>query len=229
MRQRLAAAVVVCALVSGGVPGRASETSRWYVLHGRGVVDEIESIVRAHGGRVDGVVESLRLLKVRAAPATAAALRSAPLVEWVRRERMLRVAGVRPNDPLFARQWPLETMDAVARVARRAGRRGQDRGPRGHDAPGHGGHGRERDSGDRGAGALRDRPAADDRGEVRGRAGLPGLDGDGVRLPRVAPRRRLPIASRPSGACGANVDPGHRWPGRLDSEVQSRPGPTRRT
>ena len=113
MRQRLAAVVIACALVSAGAPGGAAEATHWYVLRARAAVDEVEAIVRAHGGRVGGVVESLRLLKVRATPATAGALRASPLVEWVHREQTLRVAGVRPNDPLFARQWPLATMDAL--------------------------------------------------------------------------------------------------------------------
>lgn len=130
MRQRLAAIVLCCALISGGAgaPGAASPAAagtRSYVVRARtgATLDAVEARVRAAGGRVTGTISALGLLEVEAAPAAARVLRDSPLVRSIHREGVLHLDGARPNDPLFARQWPLRTMNALEgwRVERGAG------------------------------------------------------------------------------------------------------------
>lgn len=120
MRQRLAAIALGGACVCASIaPGAASthdgRKDASYVVHARAgaPLDAVAAAVQTAGGRVTGRSRPLRLLEVEADPSGAAALRRSPLVEWAHRERVLRIAGVRPNDPLFADQWPLERMGAL--------------------------------------------------------------------------------------------------------------------
>lgn len=115
MRQRLAAIALACALVSASAPASTAVESATYVVRvRRGVtLATAAAIAGAAGARVTGTVEPLRLLQVEAGEGAAEALRAAPAVAWMHRERFLHLTGARPNDPLFPQQWPLETMDAL--------------------------------------------------------------------------------------------------------------------
>ena len=118
MRGRLTAIVLASALCAGpwaAAGSASSSSSSSYVVHvQRGVaVEAVAAAATAAGAEVTGTAPSLRLLQVEASPATARALRSAPGVGWMHRERVVHLAGVRPNDPMFPDQWPLRTMDAL--------------------------------------------------------------------------------------------------------------------
>ncbi|MDQ3953408.1 MAG: S8 family serine peptidase, partial [Actinomycetota bacterium] len=130
MRQRLAAIALAgaCVCVASQPPGAASPSEgreRSYVVRSRAgaPLDAVAEAARAAGGRVTGTTTALRLLEVRANAGEIGALRAGGLVAWAHPEQTVRVAGPRPNDPLFAAQWPLRRMDALRgwRVERGAG------------------------------------------------------------------------------------------------------------
>lgn len=125
MRHRVAAIGLVAVAFSGASAAPGAEARVSWVLHAAGgsSLRTLEHVVAAAGGRVTGTAPSLGLLEVEASPRSVDVLRGSPLVGWVHRERTLSLAGARPNDPLFASQWPLRTMDAVRgwRVEKGAG------------------------------------------------------------------------------------------------------------
>jgi subtilisin family serine protease len=117
MRLRVIGTSLLAALcLAGGVASgeaRPEETS--YVVRTRSGTGaaELAAAARSLGGRVTGTIPGLRLAEVVLDPAGAARLVADPAVAWIRPEVTLHVAGGRPNDPLFARQWPLRKMDAL--------------------------------------------------------------------------------------------------------------------
>jgi subtilisin family serine protease len=122
MRQRLAGIALVGASIAAAVtPAGAApdaltspQTSSYVVRVAPGTgPDELDAVLRPLGARATARIEVLRLVEIAIDPGRVAALRASPVVEWARPERTLRVAGARPNDPLFRRQWPLRTMDAL--------------------------------------------------------------------------------------------------------------------
>lgn len=125
MRQRLVAIAVVGALATTGVgPSSAADTVTYVVRARHGItVEAAAAAIATTGARVTGTIRPLRLLRVEATPAAARAVRAGEVVSWMQRERLLELTGVRPDDPLFRDQWPLDTMDALRgwRVERGAG------------------------------------------------------------------------------------------------------------
>lgn len=115
MRQRLAAIALACALVSGGTAAGDTLARVSYVVRvAPGVsVEDAAAALASAGARVTGTIGPLRLLEVEASPALARVLRDGGRVAWMHRERLVHPTGVRPNDPLYHHQWPLQKMRAV--------------------------------------------------------------------------------------------------------------------
>jgi thermitase len=86
-----------------------------YVLRftAKSTPDQRLSALVSVGARRIGEIEALRLTEIRLEPVRLAALRADPSVQWVHREGTAHIAGLRPNDPLFGRQWPLKRLGAV--------------------------------------------------------------------------------------------------------------------
>ena len=97
------------------MPAGAHEGAAAYVvrLDARAGSEEVADLLAGLGARRTGTIAALRLLEVEIDPRYERELSASPLVDWAHRELTLEVTGARPNDPLFRRQWPLQTIGAV--------------------------------------------------------------------------------------------------------------------
>ncbi len=139
------ALVFVLASVAAAAP--ASDTVIVKFKDGTSAGQRSDALDGADAGRTVGTVPGIGARVVRAedsATATAAALADDPAVEYAEVNRRMHAAVV-PNDPLFARQWALQVINAPtawdARAlagfpVRRRARRRHRRLRRAHDAPG---------------------------------------------------------------------------------------------
>lgn len=111
----LLAAFAVAGTAAARPPGASEEPATRYVarLRAGGNAAAFEGMVRSIGGRTTGEIPALRLVEVEIGPEWASLARAHPAVAWIHPEGTLHVSAARPNDPLFNRQWPLRTMDAV--------------------------------------------------------------------------------------------------------------------